>query len=276
MPTATVLPPLAPFQEISRLLAWLNYLWACYQALLGNYHALKAENAQLRERAAHAEQRAAEAEQRAARAEKLAAHRRVMNNDLHEEISILKCRVEDAKNDAYEAEQRADEAEQRAYDAEQRAYDAEKELNALYEQKNVEDQILHELSNDESWTSVSKGKFVNKQTKAVLNARRETDQCQAKIDQLTQLMLDRKEQLPLDIVTQSTVNCPVILFPSLETLDPKIVNKESAFRLKNSMSNKFPIGHGATIQKVYECADLKNMFAAIQNFLKLCGRDLDE
>jgi len=304
MPTATVLPPLAPFQEISRLLAWLNYLWACYQALLGNYRALKAENAQLRERAAEAEQRASEAEQRAseaeqraaeaeqraseaeqraseaeqraayaekrtAYAEKRASDRRVMNGDLHEEISILNCRVEDARNDAYEAEQRAVEAEQRAYYA-------EKVLNALHEQKDVEVKILHELSMDRSWTSVSKGNFVGKQTKAVLNARRETLQCQAKFDQLTQLMLDLKEQLPLDIVTQSTVNCPVILFPSLETLDPKIVNKESAFKLKNSMNNKFPIGHGATIQKVYECADLKNMFAAIQKILKLCGRDLDE
>ena len=283
MPTATVLPPLAPFQEISRLLAWLNYLWACNQALLGNYRALKAENAQLREllaeankhaaesdkRAAESDKRAADAEQRAAYAEKRVADRRVMNGDLLEEISILECRVEDARNDAYEAEQRADEAEQRAYYA-------ENELNALYEQKDVEDQILHELANDKSWTSVSKGNFVNKQTKAVLNARRETDQCQAKIDQLKQLMLDLKEQLPLDIVTQSTVKCPVILFPSLETLDPKIVNKESAIGLKNSMDNKFPIGHGATIQKVYECADLKNMFAAIQKFLKLCGRDLDE
>ena len=266
MPTATVLPPLAPFQEISRLLAWLNYLWACYQALLGNYRALKAENAQLRERAA-------EAEQRAANAEKRAADRRVMNGDLHEEISNLEFRVEDARNDAAEAEQRA-------ANAEKRAANAENELNALYEQKDredqIEDQILHELANDKSWTSVSKGNFVNKQTKAVLNARRETDQCQAKIDQLKQLMLDLKEQLPLDIVTQSTVKCPVILFPSLETLDPKIVNKESAIGLKNSMDNKFPIGHGATIQKVYECADLKNMFAAIQKFLKLCGRDLDE
>ena len=262
MPTATVLPPLAPFQENSRLLAWLNYLWACYQALLGNYRALKAENAQLRERAAHAEQRAAYAE-------KCAAHIRVMNKNLRDEVSYLEFRVEDAKNDAYEAEQRA-------YDAEQRAYEAENELNALYEQKNVEEQILHELSNDESWTSVSKGNFVNKQTKAVLNARRETAQCQAKIDQLMQLMLDLKEQLPIDIVEQTTVVCPVILFPSLETIDPKIVNKESAIKLKNFMGNKFPSGHGATIQKVYECADLKNMFAAIHKFLKLGGHDLGE
>ena len=262
MPTATVLPPLAPFQEISRLLAWLNYLWACYQALLGNYHALQSENAQLRERAA-------EAEKRAAYAEKCAAHRRIMNNNLHEEISELEFRVEDAKNDAYEAEQRA-------YEAEQRAYEAEKELNDLYEQKNVEDRILHELSKDKSWTSVSKGKFVEKQTNAVLNARRKTAEYQAKIDQLTRLMLDLKEQLPLDVVTQSTVVFPVILFPSLKTLDPKIVNKETALRLLQTVEKKFPIGHEATIQSVHECADLKNMFAAIQKFLKLCGHDLDE
>jgi hypothetical protein len=288
-------------------MALMNYLWGCYQALIGKYGVLQAENAKLQaenaklqqcvdnaaQRVAYANERrslheqryvtsehklillkkrAADAEQRAAYAERCADHRRNMNYDLHKKISDLEFCVEYTKNDAYDAEQRADEAEQRAYDA-------KNELNALYEQQRVEALILHELSNDKNWTSrtsVSRVNFVKKQTQAVLNAQRETYQCQAKIDQLTQLMLDLKEQLPLDIVTQTTVKCPVILFPSLETLDPKIVNKESVFRLKNSMDNKFPIGHGATIQKVYECADLKNMFAAIQKFLKLCGRDLDE
>jgi hypothetical protein len=125
-------------------------------------------------RAAHAEQRAAHAEQRAAYAEKCAAHRRNMNEDLHKEISDLQYRVEDAKNDAAEAEQRADEAEQRAYYA-------ENDLNALYEQKNAEDQILHELASDRSWTSVSKGNFVGKQTKAVLNAKAKVEELKSRL-----------------------------------------------------------------------------------------------
>ena len=181
MQTATVLPPLAPFQEISRLLAWLNYLWACYQALLGNYHALKAENAQLRERAAHAEQRAAHAEQRAAHAEqraayaeRCAAHRRLMNENLHVQISDLEYHVKEAEQNVYEAEQRADEAEQRADEA-------EKELNALNENQCAEALILHELSNDKSWTSVSKMKFVNRQTKAVLDANAKVEDMRSKL-----------------------------------------------------------------------------------------------
>lgn len=80
----------------------------------------------------------------------------------------------------------------------------------------------------------------------------------------------------IDVVTQSKVVFPVILFPSLKTLNPKIVNKETALRLLQTVEKKFPIGHEATIQSVHECADLKNMFAAIQKFLKLCGHDLDE
>jgi|LauGreDrversion4_2_1035121.scaffolds.fasta_scaffold158227_2 hypothetical protein len=245
MPTAPVLPPLAPFQEISRLLAWLNYLWACYQALLGNYHALQSENAQLRESAAHAEQRAAHAEQRAAHAEqraayaercaayaeRCAAHRRAMNNDLLEEISNQEFCVEDAKNNAYEAEQRADEAEQRADKAEQRADKAENELNALYEQQHVENQILCELAMDESWrTSISKVNFVKKQTRLVLNTNAKNEElksklqtsilsCERLVDSLSQLL-----NCPLELgVTESSpvlcfgVNCGPVFVSSVET-----------------------------------------------------------
>jgi hypothetical protein len=264
MPTATVLPPLAPFQEISRLLAWLNYLWACYQALLGNYRALQAENAQLRERAAyteqcavnvsqraahaekraahaeqraaHAEQRAAYAEQRAAYAERCADHRRNMNNDLHEEISNLEFRVEDAKNDAAEAEQRADEAEQRAYDA-------ENELNALYEQQHVENQILRELSNDGSWTSVSKGNFVNKQTRLVMEMTNEVKELKSKLETST----DFCERL-VNSVSQ-LFRCPIelgvpesnpVLCVGIRNGPAFVLSAETAKNLKG----KHPLLHG--------------------------------
>jgi hypothetical protein len=114
MQSATVLPSFGLTTDVwnmgqFQLIQFLMYIWGLYQALCGNYHALQAENVRLGELLA-------EAENRADYAEKRAAHRRVMNNDLHEEISNLEFRVEDAKNDAAEAEQRAYDAEQRAYD----------------------------------------------------------------------------------------------------------------------------------------------------------------
>ena len=176
-----------------QLIQFLMHIWGLYQALIANYQELQAQNirlhqiassatqraAEAEQRAAHAEQRAAEAEDRAAHAEKRAADRRVMNANLHEEISILECRV-------YEAEQRAYEAEQRADEAEQRAYDAENELNALYEQKDIEDKILHELANDESWTSVSKGNFINKQTRLVTKMTKIIDDLKSKLQTSTE------------------------------------------------------------------------------------------
>ena len=288
---------LAIFQKFPRFIAWCNYLWACYLTLLGNFPDLSAENTRLTEilananscleaaqsneeyafqwainsifREQQAEERAADAEKRAAAAEKHAENARNRVDELNDVLDSENAVIRNLHCDVAEAQQSAQYWQYCAEEAEQR-------LEAVYQQEAAEAAILHELSFDQDWSSGSKRNFVAKQTEAVLNARRETVKCQMKIDQLTQLMLDLKGQLPFDIISQSTVQHPVILIPSLKTLDPKIMNKESVSGLKDSMYNQFPIGHGATIEKVYECADLKNMFAAIQKFLKLCGHDLDE
>ena len=269
MPTAPVLPPLAPFQEISRLLAWLNYLWACYQALLCNYHSLQSENAQLRERAAEAEKRAAHAEQRAAYAEKCAAA-------AEKRAAAAEQRAEDAEQCAAAAEQRADEAEEDAAYWKNRVEKAEQELEAKRQQEEAEAEILHELSRDSDWSSVSKGNFVAKQTNAVLKAKRETAQIQAELDKLKSLIAKLVDSLPFDGVTQEPVMYPVILVPSNPNLDAKIVNKGSAMNLRTFMGGQFPTGHGARIQDTYECADVKTMYEGIFELLKLCGHDLDE
>jgi len=286
----TILPPLAPFQEISWLTAWLTYLWGCYQALMGNYQELQALNIRLQQIAGDAAQRAAAAEKRAAAAEKRAADAEQRAADAEQRAADAEQRAEDAEQCAADAEQRAADAEQRAEDAEQCAADAEEdaaywqdraeqakqELDAMMQQEKAEAAILHELSYDSDWSSVPKLNFVAKQTNAVLKAKEETAQKQAELDKLNSLISKLVDCLPFDGVTQEPVRYPVIIVPSDLTMDAKIVNIGSAMNLKSMMGGKFPTGHGATIESTHECADVKRMYEAIFKLLKLCGHQLDE
>ena len=265
----TVLPSFKSVRDLwamcqFELIQLLMHFWGLYQALIANYQELQAQNIRLHQiasaatqraaeaehRAAEAEHRAAEAEDRAAHAEKRAADRRVMNDNLHKEISTLECRIYEAEQRADEAEQRADEAEQRAdeaedraYEAEQRAYYAENELNALYEQKDVEDQILHELANDKSWTSVSKGNFINKQTSLVMKMTKiindlkskletSTDCCERLVNSVSQLF-----HCPIDLgVPESTP----VLCVGVSNGPAFVSSAETAENLKG----KHPLLHG--------------------------------
>jgi hypothetical protein len=251
----TVLPSFKSVRDLwgmchFELIQLLMHFWGLYQALIANYQELQAQNIRLHQiasaatqRAAEAEHRAAEAEDRAAHAEKRAADRRVMNANLHEEISILECRIYEAEQRADEAEQRADEAEDRAYEAEQRAYYAENELNALYEQKDVEDQILHELANDESWTSVSKGNFINKQTSLVMKMTKIIDDLKSKLQTSTDCcdsLVNSVSQLfhcPIDLgVPESTP----VLCVGVSNGPAFVSSAETAENLKG----KHPLLHG--------------------------------
>ena len=154
MQSATVLPSFGFTTDVwnmgqFQLIQLLMHIWGLYQALCGNYHALQADNVRLGELLAKAEERADNAEKHSDR-------RHYKNEDLQQEIIELKIRTEDAADEAQYWQCRAEEAERK--------------LEAIYEQEAAEAEILRELSRDPSWTSVSKGNFVKKQTKAVLEA----------------------------------------------------------------------------------------------------------
>jgi hypothetical protein len=258
----TVLPSFKSVRDLwgmcqFELIQLLMHFWGLYQALIANYQELQAQNIRLHQiasaathRAAEAEHRAAEAEDRAAHAEKRAADRRVMNDNLNEEISTLECRIyeaehraAEAEDRAYEAEHRAAEAEDRAYEAEQRADEAENELNTLYKQKDVEDQILHELANDKSWTSVSKGNFINKQTRLVMKMTKTIDDLKSKLQTSTdccERLVNSVSQLfycPIDLgVPESN---PVLCVGVMN--GPAFVS--SAETAKN-LEGKHPLLHG--------------------------------
>jgi chromosome segregation ATPase len=277
----TVLPSLGFTTDVwnmgsVQLIQFLMHIWGLYQALIAHYQELQAQNIRLQQIADDAERRAAAAEKRAADAEKRAA-------DAEQRAADAEQRAADAEQRAADAEQRAADAEQRAADAEEdsaywqgRTQQAERELNARERQEAAEAAILHELSHDSSWTSVSKRNFFKNQTIAVLNAQRETAQIQAKLDKLKSSIAKLAEGLPFDVVTQEQVRYPVIIVPSDLRMDAKIVNIGSAMNLIAQMKSKFPMGQDATIQGVYECADVKNMYEGIFKLLKLCGHNLDE
>ena len=264
----TVLSPLGLTTDVwnmgrVQLIQLLMHIWGLYQALIANYQELQAQNTRLQQIAADAEQRAADAEQRAEDAEQCAAD--------------AEQRAEDAEQRAEDAEQCAAAAEQHAENWQHYAEKVEKELNAMMERDEAKADILHELSRDSSdWTSVSKVNFVEKQTNAVLKAKKETAKKQAELDKLNSLISKLVDCLPFDGVTQEPVRYPVIIVPSDSTMDAKIVNIGSAMNLKSMMGGKFPTGHGANIQSIHECADVKTMYEAIFKLLKLCGHNLDE
>lgn len=279
----TVLPPLAPFQKISWLMAWINYLWGCYQALMGNYQLLQAENAKLQaEKAKMQTENAMMRLQNACLLSQLQTKDEQRRTESHKNC-LMKETIRGLMKEAAFQRRIASTAEQRLTCAEEDAAywqccaeQAEQDLCAREQQEAAEAAILFELGNDASWTSVSKGNFVKSQTKAVLKAQNKTAQKQAELDEIKSSIAKLAESLPFDAVTQSPVTCPVIVVPSLSTLDAKIVNKGSAMNLKNVMGGKFPTGHGATIQGTYECADVKTMYEGIFKLLKLCGHNLDE
>ena len=289
-----------------QLIQLLMYFWGLYQALCGNYQALQAENSQLRQRLAEADESATDSQeererfdalqaenyqlrQRLAEADESAAEsqeeqerfedlvRRSVNEyeekleDLRNQLAALEAENESLKNDA------ADAAEAKEYLVELESYATrlERELKAMRAKEEAEAAVLHELANDGRWKSVSKGNFVKMQTNAVLNARRETAKLQAEIDNLKRYLIEPLvKSLPFDTVQQELVQEPVIVVPSLRDIDAKILNWKSVRSLQIH-GNKFPIGHNATIAGVYECADVKNMFAAILEVLKRCDHNLN-
>lgn len=300
----TFLPPLAPFQEISWLMAWINYLWGCYQALMGNYQVLQAHNAELQAEKAKMQTENAylrlqivtlrsqnvadvdrqktekhkrflmksaikDAQKCAAVAQKFAAIAAIDQQQLHV-----------VKKQLHDAEQRVTYAEEDAAYWQCRAEQAEQELDAREQRKEAKAAakaaVLHELGNDPIWTSVSKVNCVKTQTRAVLEAQRKAAQKQAELVKLKSSIVNIVKWMPFDDVDQKTVTCPVIVVPSLSTLDAKIVDKGSAMNLIANMNGKFPTGHGATIQGTYECADVKAMYEGIFKLLELCGHELDK
>jgi hypothetical protein len=266
----TFLPPLASTQDFSRLLAWFNYLWACYQALLGNYHALlgnyhallgnyhalKAENAQLRERAAEAEKRAAHAEEHSAELHNYAKHAQHLQEN---------------------ADLRADKAEKYAFEMEVYANKLELELAALGAEEKARYEVMHELKYDEDGKGGKWTKFVDSQTKAVLKAQKELKNYKRSMDKFVEQIVGLLQPNLFDLITQrSSLEFPVIVISSSEQDDPIFMNRGDAQNAKFLSGNKFPMGQGSTIKKIVECASLKNMVKSMREVLKLCDCDLSE
>ena len=269
-------------QNISWLMALVNYLRGIYQALIGKYGDLQkllAENAILHQ--AVYELRAFKKYLRVFDADRIFELYKQRDRTSKHKIKLLKERAANAEQRAANAEQRAADAEQqsdywkvRAEKAEDELYDMIRRKNAKAAQK-VGDAIaaFNEQSSRQDWYWVS---FPKAQTDAVLEAQRKTAQKQAELVKLKSSIVKIVECfLPFDDIEQKTVTCPVIVVPSLSTLDAKIVNKGSAMNLKTYMGGQFPTGHGAKIKGTYECADVKTMYQGIFELLKLCDHDLE-
>jgi hypothetical protein len=267
----SVLPPFAPLQKISLLMALVKYLWGCYQALMGNYQVLQDRNDQLQKRVAEADMRASAAEQCAAAAE--------------QKIIVLTQKFKEQLDDAYYA----------LDNAISRQEELEKELKILEDdffcQDRVQASVISEfdLYSKKLWKNHKKGNntatlsckvqtnFINGQTQSFIDKENKIRDLKHKLD-----ALKRNVQgciftgFPTDVVTLNRVKDPVIVIPSLENVNPKIMDFKSYQELSRTLPAKFPYAQGATITGVHSCADVNMMLKAMQQVLKLCDCDLDE
>ena len=137
--------------------------------------------------------------------------------------------------------------------------------------------ILYEIITDPNWTKATKSNYVKSQTNAVLKAQKELKDYKRSIDAFVQQIVDLLQPNLFDFLTQrSTLEFPVIVISSSEQDDPIFMNRGDAKNAKFLSGNKFPMGQDSMIQKIVECASLKNMVESMREVLKLCGCDLSE
>lgn len=257
----TVLPSLGLTKDIwnmsrFQLIQFLMHIWGLYQALIADYQELQAQNIRLQQIVSASTKRAAEAEKSAAEAEQLAAH---------------------AVKRAAEAEERATDAENHVADAEWYVRNVEKQMDEKQRREEAEASIVYELKNDPNWTKATKSNYVKSQTKAVLKAQKELEDYKRSMDAFVKQIVDLLQQHLFDLITQrSTLEFPVIVISSSEQDDPIFMNRGDAHNAKCLSGNKFPMGQGSTIQRISECASLKNMVGSMRKVLELCGCDLSE
>jgi hypothetical protein len=257
----TVLPSLGLTKYIwnmsrFQLIQFLMHIWGLYQALIADYQELQAQNIRLQQIVSASTKRAAEAEKSAAEAEQLAAH---------------------AVKRAAEAEERATDAENHVADAEWYVRNVEKQMDEIKRREKAEADIVYELQKDPNFTKATKSNYVKSQTKAVLKAQKELEDYKRSMDAFVKQIVDLLQQHLFDLITQrSTLEFPVIVISSSEQDDPIFMNRGDAHNAKCLSGNKFPMGQGSTIQKIVECASLKNMVESMREVLKLCGCDLSE
>jgi predicted RNase H-like nuclease (RuvC/YqgF family) len=186
---------------------------------------------------------------------------------LEAEIGELKTNAADAKNYLEELESYSNQLERK--------------LNAMRAEKDAEAAIYYECNDDRWFTrSTEKRIFLKKETKALLKAKSDLEKSRKELSAFKSAVAKMLyDGLPVDCITQYSVISPVFVVPSLENVDPVILNRGSVLNLESRSQGgkpKFPGAQATTIEKIYQCSGLRNMVDSVRQVLTLCGVNLEE
>jgi len=234
-------------EEIPRLMAWLNYAFACYHALLRNYHALvgnyqqlQAENVMLQKRLAESEQRVLQCEVHARNLFDDTEMKLASANQINLELSTQVKFIKDERDRWIERYRIIDDANQGILDNMSKTMSENSDL--IEKMKDLKRIRKYAESPDSS-----RGDMRNL-IHAVRNAIKESIKCPLSHDVLKNALI---------VSSTNGATAPIVL------------SEDSYQRLMSKCSGIFPMTRGEPVKSAVRCPQIDRMVGLFDEIKKL-------